>query len=218
MAVGAFSVQVSGEYHRVLRVFKRIQTQNRHAMRQGLADVSMNAKNFLVANYKGRLPLVKLSDGTLAKRRKGKLGSGARSPIPPYPGSRPLIRSGAMVRAIQRRPTGRLAFKIGVQPVFGPSAGAPRLPLSTLAAMHETGYNHTVEMTRRMWTYLMLLYGTITHPWQSRLFRFRPRTLVINVPPRPVWGPTWDNDVEPRAVDWMIKSWATHLGLQGRWA
>lgn len=216
MAGGAFKVVISGDYKMVLQVFRRLQSQNKQAVRKGLEVLSLNAKNFLVANYKGRVGLRPLSRGTLLKRRKGKPGSGARAPIPAYGGSRPLFRSGAMIRAIHRRPTGRLTYKIGIRPGFGQWSGGKTMDLAAIAAKQEHGYINTVAMTKRMWVYLMLLYGTITEPWQARLRRFRPKTLVINVPPRPVWGPTWDNDITPRSVQWMLEAWTTALGLQGR--
>ena len=213
MAAG-LQIVIHADYKEVTALLDKIATRNPGGMREGLDTISLGAKALLDSFYAGG-PKPSLAKGTLLKRRFGKHARPGRPAVATYSGSKPLHRSGTMIEALYRKSTGRLQFTIGFDDVLGETTGdSARLPVGDIANMQEFGYVRSVPFTKRMQTYLMLLYGTITSPEQAGKFNFRPRTLVVKVPARPVWGRMW-KEVTPQAPRWFFDAWSKYVGLKG---
>jgi len=218
-------VTLSGDLQKATNVLKEIQARNKQAVDFALRELAKRMMTNLKTSIRGgKLTGKNLASATLLKRKFGKQagGPGSSTPfgVPTYQGAMPLHQSGALANAIWWRNEGPTRKKVEIRSgALGPQGQS----LQDIAIAQEFGFTASIPMSKRMLSYLLLLYGRITPKRSSGKRNDDPdkltgRVIHVVVPPRPVWATTWNLSLTFMPM-WFTKSWVKHLRLSdGVWS
>jgi len=167
-----------------------------HSEKAGRATVQIMAERYakdIKAWYGVGIP-PKLTQATLQKREQGKR-SGRTPAIPPYPGNRPLSRSGklmSLVRLGAATSSRTATYRVFIQPgVPLPGGGIS----DKVARVHEEGREYSFIATKAVRIYLRALALGIAGTDENLRPEDMPRggsiQITVRIPARPIWLPVF---------------------------
>lgn len=179
---------------RVLRKWNENFVPAIRAAGDAIADAFKERVQLAMVNRKGSGP--PLSPFTLAKRRAGK-SAGRWPAIPAYGGSRPFMRSGALMQSIRRKKTGPLTWQVGpeegkIMPFSGSGFLSGIMTTDRVMSLLEYGFTVSIPETVRMHRYFRRMYykGSKSGGSQRKQASGDEKTgriLTVRVPPRPIF-------------------------------